>query len=195
ASSMLVTNVPQAAGSSTSVRPVVNSSSPPARNGVGSSSALVCTQLTGAANVAASPYAVTRNAGSAARSARVTGTLRLLARLSPNCPPRSTASATLHTAGPSELRQCDMWHPNQSRRLATEIPGPQSRRLQQRRADTVAAGVASTLPVYVAAAHGGILADVDGNRMIDLGSGIAVTSVGNAAPEVTAAVHEQADSF
>jgi len=83
----------------------------------------------------------------------------------------------------------------QSRRLATEIPGPQSRRLQQRRADTVAAGVASTLPVYVAAAHGGILADVDGNRMIDLGSGIAVTSVGNAAPEVTAAVHEQADSF
>src|SRR5699024_12519713 len=115
ASSMLVTNVPQAAGSSTSVRPVVNSSSPPARNGVGSSSSLVCTQLTGAANVAASPYAVTRNAGSAARSARVTGTLRLLARLSPNCQTRSTASDALINAGSSVILQCDMLNQYQHR--------------------------------------------------------------------------------
>lgn len=83
----------------------------------------------------------------------------------------------------------------QSRKLTTEIPGPRSRELQQRRANSVAAGVGSTLPVYVAAAHGGILADVDGNRLIDLGSGIAVTGVGNAAPEVASAVHEQVDAF
>lgn len=83
----------------------------------------------------------------------------------------------------------------QSRELVTEIPGPRSRELQQRRENTVAAGVGSTLPVYVAAAHGGILGDVDGNRLIDLGSGIAVTGVGNAAPEVAAAVHEQIDAF
>ena len=83
----------------------------------------------------------------------------------------------------------------QSRKLTTEIPGPRSRELQQRRATSVAAGVASALPVYAAAAYGGILADVDGNRLIDLGSGIAVTSVGNSAPEVTSAVHQQVDAF
>src|SRR5699024_3269539 len=83
----------------------------------------------------------------------------------------------------------------QSRKLTTEIPGPRSRELQQRRTASVAAGVASALPVYAAAAYGGILADVDGNRLIDLGSGIAVTSVGNSAPAVTSAVHEQVDAF
>ena len=83
----------------------------------------------------------------------------------------------------------------QSRHLATPIPGPRSQELQQRRADTVAAGVGSTLPVYAEAAHGGILADTDGNRLIDLGSGIAVTSVGNAAPAVADAVHKQVEAF
>lgn len=83
----------------------------------------------------------------------------------------------------------------QSRRVHTEIPGPRSRALQQRRAATVSAGIGSVLPVYISRAGGGILADVDGNRLIDFGSGIAVTNVGNAAPEVVAAVHDQAGEF
>ena len=66
----------------------------------------------------------------------------------------------------------------QTRELRTEIPGPRSRELQQRRAATVAGGVSSVLPVYVAEAAGGVLHDVDGNSLIDLGSGIAVTNVG-----------------
>ncbi|EUA34726.1 aminotransferase class-III family protein [Mycobacterium xenopi 3993] len=37
------------------------------------------------------------------------------------------------------------------------------------------------MPVYAARASGGIVEDVDGNRLIDLGSGIAVTTIGNAA--------------
>ena len=40
-----------------------------------------------------------------------------------------------------------------------------------------------------------MLADVDGNSLIDLGSGIAVTSVGNAAPRVVTAVQHQIAAF
>ncbi|MDQ2585573.1 4-aminobutyrate--2-oxoglutarate transaminase [Saccharothrix yanglingensis] len=80
-------------------------------------------------------------------------------------------------------------------RLRTEIPGPRSRELGERRKGAVAAGVGSTLPVFVDHAEPGLLVDVDGNRLIDLASGIAVTGVGNPAPRVAAAVHEQVDRF
>jgi 4-aminobutyrate aminotransferase / (S)-3-amino-2-methylpropionate transaminase / 5-aminovalerate transaminase len=80
-------------------------------------------------------------------------------------------------------------------RLRTEIPGPASRALQARRTAAVAAGVASTLPVFVAQGGEGLLIDVDGNELIDLGSGIAVTSVGNPAPAVRDAVGAQAERF
>lgn len=80
----------------------------------------------------------------------------------------------------------------QSRHLATEVPGPRSRALDARRSAAVSSGVGVGLPAYVARAGGGILEDVDGNRLIDFGSGIAVTSVGNAAPEVVARVRAQA---
>ncbi|GAB4974537.1 hypothetical protein MAHJHV55_54770 [Mycobacterium avium subsp. hominissuis] len=42
----------------------------------------------------------------------------------------------------------------------------------------------------VVRAGGGIVEDVDGNRLIDLGSGIAVTTIGNSAPRVVDAVPE-----
>ncbi|MFJ4105572.1 4-aminobutyrate--2-oxoglutarate transaminase [Amycolatopsis japonica] len=81
------------------------------------------------------------------------------------------------------------------RRLRTEIPGPASRALQERRAAVVAAGVSSVLPVYVTSAEGGLLTDADGNVLIDFGSGIAVTNVGHAAPAVVDRVREQAGRF
>ncbi|HTI23252.1 MAG TPA: 4-aminobutyrate--2-oxoglutarate transaminase [Kutzneria sp.] len=85
--------------------------------------------------------------------------------------------------------------PTLARHLVTEIPGPKSQAAQQRRLRTVAAGVSSGLPVFVESASAGLLHDVDGNTLVDLGSGIAVTSVGNAAPEVVAAVREQVAKF
>ena len=51
------------------------------------------------------------------------------------------------------------------------------------------------MPVYVARAGGGIVEDVDGNRLIDLGSGIAVTTIGNSAPRVVDAVRAQVADF
>jgi 4-aminobutyrate aminotransferase/(S)-3-amino-2-methylpropionate transaminase len=60
----------------------------------------------------------------------------------------------------------------------------------------VADGVATTLPAYVDhVTADGIVVDVDGNCLIDMGSGIAVTSVGNAAPRVVAAVKAQVERF
>src|SRR6201996_8741612 len=70
----------------------------------------------------------------------------------------------------------------QRRNLVTELPGPASRALRERRNGTVARGLSTTLPVFVTAAGGGVLLDADGNSLIDFGSGIAVVSVGNAAP-------------
>ncbi|MFD0263222.1 4-aminobutyrate--2-oxoglutarate transaminase [Kitasatospora indigofera] len=83
----------------------------------------------------------------------------------------------------------------QERRLVTAIPGPKSQELQARKLGAVAAGVGTTLPVYVSRANGGVLEDVDGNSLIDFGSGIAVTSVGNSAEAVVAKATEQLAAF
>jgi 4-aminobutyrate aminotransferase/(S)-3-amino-2-methylpropionate transaminase len=83
----------------------------------------------------------------------------------------------------------------QKRLVKTAIPGPRSEALHARKVSAVASGVGTTLPVYVEKAAGGILVDVDGNQLIDFGSGIAVTSVGNSAPRVVAAVQEQVADF
>jgi 4-aminobutyrate aminotransferase / (S)-3-amino-2-methylpropionate transaminase / 5-aminovalerate transaminase len=83
----------------------------------------------------------------------------------------------------------------QRRRLITEIPGPRSQELIARRAQAVSAGVGTLLPVFVERAAGGILVDVDGNSLIDLGSGIAVTSIGHAVPAVVEAVRDQVEAF
>lgn len=83
----------------------------------------------------------------------------------------------------------------QERRLVTSIPGPRSQQLVERKAAAVAAGVGHTAPVHAVAAGGGVIVDADGNSLIDLGSGIAVTTIGNAHPKVVAAVQEQVAQF
>jgi 4-aminobutyrate aminotransferase/(S)-3-amino-2-methylpropionate transaminase len=67
--------------------------------------------------------------------------------------------------------------------------------LLARRESAVARGVSNMLPVFITAAGGGVLVDADGNSLIDFGSGIAVTSVGNSAPRVAERVREQAARF
>ncbi|MGO1292251.1 MAG: aminotransferase class III-fold pyridoxal phosphate-dependent enzyme, partial [Brevibacterium linens] len=83
----------------------------------------------------------------------------------------------------------------QERKIVTEIPGPKSREIEERRKSAVATGVGSSLPAYVVAAGGGILKDADGNQLIDLGSGIAVTTAGNANPRVVEAAKAQLEAF
>ncbi|KRC65503.1 4-aminobutyrate aminotransferase [Aeromicrobium sp. Root236] len=83
----------------------------------------------------------------------------------------------------------------QRRNLVTAIPGPRSQELMTRKKSAVAQGVGTTMPVFAVEAGGGIVKDVDGNSFIDLGSGIAVTTVGNSAPRVVDAVRAQVEAF
>ena len=91
--------------------------------------------------------------------------------------------------------QTTQYRLEQKRDASAGFPGPKSAALTERRRAVVAAGVASSVPVYVADADGGIIHDVDGNSFIDLGSGIAVTSVGASDPAVVGAVKEAVEHF
>ncbi|MGO3152630.1 MAG: 4-aminobutyrate--2-oxoglutarate transaminase [Galactobacter sp.] len=83
----------------------------------------------------------------------------------------------------------------QQRKLVTALPGPKSKAILDRKVAAVAAPVTHSAQVAVVAAGGGVVVDADGNSLIDLGSGIAVTSVGNSHPRVVAAVTEQVARF
>jgi 4-aminobutyrate aminotransferase/(S)-3-amino-2-methylpropionate transaminase len=83
----------------------------------------------------------------------------------------------------------------QSRHLATEIPGPLSTAAMQRRKEAVSGGLGTAIPVIVKRASDAILEDIDGNRIIDLGAGIGVVNVGNAAPLVVQRVQEAVAAF
>ncbi|WP_031508321.1 4-aminobutyrate--2-oxoglutarate transaminase [Streptomyces megasporus] len=84
---------------------------------------------------------------------------------------------------------------SQERRVVTAIPGPKSQELMARKQAAVAGGVSTTLPVFAVRAGGGVVEDVDGNSFIDLGSGIAVTTVGNSAQAVVRRASAQLEQF
>jgi len=79
----------------------------------------------------------------------------------------------------------------QERKLVTEIPGPRSRELFERRKAAIPPGVANLHPIVTARASGAIVEDVDGNRFIDFATGISVLNVGHTAPEVVRAAQAQ----
>ncbi len=86
-------------------------------------------------------------------------------------------------------------HIPQERKLVTSIPGPKSQELVSRRSDAVSAGLGMAVPVVVEKAGGGVVIDVDGNSIIDMGAGIAVVSVGNSADRVVKNVQAQVEAF
>src|SRR6201997_1712415 len=79
--------------------------------------------------------------------------------------------------------------------LRTEIPGPKSRALSERRAQAVPRGLSHGTPIYVAKAEDSWLEDVDGNRYIDFAGGIGCLNVGHRRDEVVGAVKDQLDRF
>jgi 4-aminobutyrate aminotransferase/(S)-3-amino-2-methylpropionate transaminase len=101
----------------------------------------------------------------------------------------------LDTASPSSAMLPFVEQPDQCRKLVTDIPGPLSLAMSARRAQALPRGLGTALPIYVQHAGGGVIVDVDGNHLIDLGSGIATTTVGASAPEVVTRVQEQVARF
>ncbi len=78
-----------------------------------------------------------------------------------------------------------------SRRIVTEIPGPESQKLHARRVATVSAGVSATFPIYVDHAHDALVVDVDGNQFIDFTGGIGVMTIGHTNEALAQAVTDQ----
>lgn len=83
----------------------------------------------------------------------------------------------------------------QERRLVTAIPGPKSIEALKRRSAATSGGLGMVIPVIIERASDAILLDIDGNQIIDLGSGIGVVNVGNAANRVVDRVIEQVQAF
>ncbi|CAB4920863.1 unannotated protein [freshwater metagenome] len=83
----------------------------------------------------------------------------------------------------------------QERRLVTAIPGPKSIEALKRRSEATSGGLGMAIPVIIERASDAILLDIDGNQIIDLGSGIGVTNVGNSAGRVVERVIEQVQAF
>jgi len=77
------------------------------------------------------------------------------------------------------------------RRIVTEIPGPHSKALHERRVKVVSQGVSEAFPIYIDRAHDAIIVDVDGNQFIDFTGGIGVTTVGHTNSAVVEAVRDQ----
>jgi 4-aminobutyrate aminotransferase/(S)-3-amino-2-methylpropionate transaminase len=79
--------------------------------------------------------------------------------------------------------------------LRTEIPGPRSREILERKERVVADPLSVFLPVVVAEASGATLTDVDGNTFIDFTGGVGCLNVGHSNPQVVAAAQEQLTRF
>lgn len=68
-------------------------------------------------------------------------------------------------------------------------------KLQARKSQVIARGQGNVYPVYVERAKNAEIWDVEGQRYIDFGAGIAVTNTGHSHPKVIAAVKAQVDKF
>jgi 4-aminobutyrate aminotransferase/(S)-3-amino-2-methylpropionate transaminase len=77
-------------------------------------------------------------------------------------------------------------------RKVTEIPGPKSRAILERRANAVVRGLAKSTDVVIDHAEGARIHDVDGNTLVDLAGGIGMTLAGHCPPTVVAAIEAQA---
>ena len=83
----------------------------------------------------------------------------------------------------------------QERRLVTAIPGPKSIEALKRRSEATSGGLGMAIPVIIERASDAMLLDIDGNQIIDMGSGIGVVNVGNSASRVVDRVIEQVQAF
>jgi 4-aminobutyrate aminotransferase / (S)-3-amino-2-methylpropionate transaminase / 5-aminovalerate transaminase len=79
--------------------------------------------------------------------------------------------------------------------LRTEIPGPRSREITDRKERVVADPLGLYLPIVIADGRGATVTDVDGNSFVDFTGGVGCLNVGHAHPRVVAAVQEQAARF
>ncbi|MGQ9588171.1 MAG: aspartate aminotransferase family protein [Thermoplasmata archaeon] len=76
-----------------------------------------------------------------------------------------------------------------------EVPGPKSAELLKLKEKYISKAISISAPVFIDKAEGSLFTDIDGNVLIDMGSGIGVTNVGHCPKEVVAAAKKQAEKF
>ena len=79
--------------------------------------------------------------------------------------------------------------------IRTEIPGPRSREIIERKERVVADPLSLTFPVVIERGEGATLTDVDGNTFIDFTGGVGCLNVGHSHPRVVEAAQEQLERF
>ena len=79
--------------------------------------------------------------------------------------------------------------------LRTEIPGPKSRLLMQRREAAVPRGPYHATPIFAARSEGACIEDVDGNRYLDFAGGIGCLNTGHRAQEIDSAIRAQLEKY
>jgi len=79
--------------------------------------------------------------------------------------------------------------------IRTEIPGPKSRALMERRNAAVARGPFHSTPIFAEKAEGVVIEDVDGNRYLDFAGGIGCLNIGHRDGRVLNALRKQLDQF
>jgi 4-aminobutyrate aminotransferase / (S)-3-amino-2-methylpropionate transaminase / 5-aminovalerate transaminase len=77
----------------------------------------------------------------------------------------------------------------------TEIPGPKSKEILERRNKYVPKGISNNCHSFVKKAQGSLVEDVDGNIFIDFAGAIGTVNVGHSHPRVVRALQEQASQF
>ena len=80
-------------------------------------------------------------------------------------------------------------------KLQTEIPGPKSREILERRNKYVPKGISNNCHSFVKKAQGALVEDVDGNHYLDFAGAIGTLNVGHSHPRVVRALQEQASQF
>jgi 4-aminobutyrate aminotransferase / (S)-3-amino-2-methylpropionate transaminase / 5-aminovalerate transaminase len=79
--------------------------------------------------------------------------------------------------------------------LRTEIPGPRSREILERKERVVADPLSIYHNLVIERAQGATLTDVDGNTFIDFTGGVGCLNVGHSHPRVVEAAQEQLERF
>jgi 4-aminobutyrate aminotransferase/(S)-3-amino-2-methylpropionate transaminase len=79
--------------------------------------------------------------------------------------------------------------------IRTELPGPRSKEIIERKERVIAAPLSLVHPIVTAEGRGATLTDVDGNTFIDFTGGVGCLNVGHSHPRIVEAAQEQLSRF
>jgi len=80
-------------------------------------------------------------------------------------------------------------------KIATELPGPLSQKVIDKRKEVLPNGIGCSAPCVIKRGEGAMFEDLDGNIFMDWVGGIGVLNVGHCQPEVVKAAQDQLEKY